>query len=73
MSGLREETVHSPEDVLVCLDSGAALRHTASTQMNEYSSRSHCIFTIMIGEHFHLIFIPFFNSCDCFKSNSLMR
>eukprot|EP00795_Rhopilema_esculentum_P013146 gene13144-3938_t len=48
VAGLREETVHSLDDVMSCLDSGASLRHTASTQMNEYSSRSHCIFTIAI-------------------------
>ena len=49
VAGLREEPVYSLEDVLSCLDSGISLRHTASTQMNEYSSRSHCIFTILIG------------------------
>jgi len=51
VAGLREEPVYSLEDVLSCLDSGISLRHTASTQMNEYSSRSHCIFTILIERH----------------------
>ena len=50
VAGLREDPVYSIEDVLSSLNSGISLRHTASTQMNEYSSRSHCIFTIMIGK-----------------------
>eukprot|EP00794_Sanderia_malayensis_P016705 gene16705-18399_t len=51
VTGLREESVHCLEDITACLDSGASLRHTASTRVNEYSSRSHCIFSITIEQH----------------------
>jgi kinesin family protein 4/21/27 len=44
--GLTEESVVSPAQMLVCLDKGGLNRTTASTNMNERSSRSHAIFTI---------------------------
>jgi kinesin family member 21 len=37
-----------PQDALNCLQQGAIARTTASTNMNELSSRSHAIFTILI-------------------------
>ena len=33
-----------------CLERGSTFRHTGTTQMNEYSSRSHSVFTIFIGK-----------------------
>ena len=38
------------DDVLMLLDAGTALRHVASTKMNEVSSRSHCFFKLKLGK-----------------------
>lgn len=46
--GLREEKVNSYEELAACLDKGSNFRSTASTLMNNCSSRSHAIFTITI-------------------------
>ncbi len=46
--GLREDTVTSYEQLAACLDRGSNFRSTASTLMNNCSSRSHAIFTITI-------------------------
>lgn len=40
--------VHTPSDAMKSLQQGALARTTASTQMNDQSSRSHAIFTILI-------------------------
>lgn len=49
--GLREEKVNSYEELASCLDRGSNFRSTASTLMNNCSSRSHAIFTISIEQH----------------------
>ncbi len=46
--GLREEKVNCYEELAACLDKGSNFRSTASTLMNNCSSRSHAIFTISI-------------------------
>jgi kinesin family protein 4/21/27 len=46
--GLREEKVENAEELATCLDRGSNFRTTASTLMNNNSSRSHAIFTISI-------------------------
>ena len=46
--GLREEKVENYEELAACLDKGSNFRTTASTLMNNNSSRSHAIFTITI-------------------------
>lgn len=46
--GLREEQVSSYDELALCLDKGSNARSTASTLMNNCSSRSHAIFTITI-------------------------
>ncbi|XP_065358504.1 kinesin-like protein KIF21A [Calliphora vicina] len=46
--GASIKPVHTPSDALRCLQQGALARTTASTQMNDQSSRSHAIFTILI-------------------------
>ena len=51
MFGLREEKVNSYEEMSACLDKGSNVRSTASTLMNNCSSRSHAIFTISIEQH----------------------
>ena len=46
--GLREEKVDNAQDLAACLDKGSNFRTTASTLMNNNSSRSHAIFTLSI-------------------------
>ncbi|KAK7479550.1 hypothetical protein BaRGS_00029187 [Batillaria attramentaria] len=46
--GAREEQVESLDEVMSLLEAGSAARHTGSTQMNEHSSRSHSVFTVLI-------------------------
>ncbi|KAM7362467.1 kinesin-like protein 31E isoform 1-T4 [Cochliomyia hominivorax] len=46
--GASIKPVHNPLEALRCLKQGALARTTASTQMNDQSSRSHAIFTILI-------------------------
>ncbi|KAL8561687.1 hypothetical protein ACOMHN_054984 [Nucella lapillus] len=48
--GAREEEVKSLDEVMSMLEAGSAARHTGSTQMNEHSSRSHSVFTVLIGQ-----------------------
>eukprot|EP00057_Strongylocentrotus_purpuratus_P017111 XP_011671585.1 PREDICTED: kinesin-like protein KIF27 [Strongylocentrotus purpuratus] len=38
------------DDVLRCLEIGSTHRHTGATNMNEHSSRSHSIFTILMDQ-----------------------
>ncbi len=49
--GLKEEKVANYDELAVCLDRGSNFRSTASTLMNNCSSRSHAIFTITIEQH----------------------
>ena len=49
--GLKEVTVKSAAEMASCLDIGSNARSTASTLMNQQSSRSHTIFTITIEQH----------------------
>lgn len=49
--GLKEEKVNSYDELAACLDRGSNFRSTASTLMNNCSSRSHAIFTISIEQH----------------------
>ncbi|XP_078332438.1 kinesin-like protein KIF27 isoform X4 [Crassostrea virginica] len=48
--GAKEVECESLDDVMSLLESGSAVRHTGSTQMNEHSSRSHSVFTVNIGQ-----------------------
>ncbi|KAI8784176.1 kinesin-like protein KIF27 isoform X1 [Biomphalaria glabrata] len=49
--GAREVECESLDEVMSLLESGSAARHTGFTQMNEQSSRSHSIFTVVIGQN----------------------
>ena len=49
--GLNEVRVHSEQEMAEQLENGSHARRTASTLMNEASSRSHGIFTISIEQH----------------------
>jgi hypothetical protein len=48
--GVKDRTTHSVEEVLTALENGAVCRATGSTLMNEQSSRSHAIFTLILVE-----------------------
>ncbi|GLI68849.1 hypothetical protein VaNZ11_013393, partial [Volvox africanus] len=51
--GAVEESAHCAEDLLELLERGMALRATSSTCVNEQSSRSHAILTIIIEQHLY--------------------
>lgn len=46
--GATIKAITGPQDALRCLQQGALARTTASTNMNEQSSRSHAVFTILV-------------------------
>ena len=48
VSGLREEVVTMPSQVLALLERGTKRRHVGATNMNAHSSRSHTIFRMII-------------------------
>jgi kinesin family member 21 len=48
VSGATIRPLTGPQDALRCLQQGALARTTAATNMNEQSSRSHALFTILI-------------------------
>ena len=48
LSGLHEEVVTTPHEVLALLDRGQAARHVGATDWNTRSSRSHSVFQITI-------------------------
>ncbi|KAG0168222.1 Kinesin-like protein kif21b [Apophysomyces sp. BC1034] len=49
-SGVREEVVKTPQELLGYLQKGSIARTTASTDMNHTSSRSHAIFSIQLKQ-----------------------
>ncbi|CAD7946219.1 unnamed protein product [Amoebophrya sp. A120] len=48
VSGLREVEVRTASDLLKVLDRGAVYRTTGATLMNDYSSRSHAVFSVVV-------------------------
>ncbi|TRY72220.1 hypothetical protein TCAL_03875, partial [Tigriopus californicus] len=50
MAGITSRPVHTEEETVLGLKAGAFNRTTASTNMNDQSSRSHAIFTIYIQQ-----------------------
>lgn len=50
VSGVQERLCSNASDLLDCLEIGSSNRATGSTQMNELSSRSHCVFSICLCE-----------------------
>ena len=48
--GVTSRVVQSEEETIQCLRSGAFNRTTASTNMNDSSSRSHAIFTLYVQQ-----------------------
>ncbi|KAI0219309.1 hypothetical protein LSAT2_029120 [Lamellibrachia satsuma] len=50
ITGAMEVECQTMEEVMSYLEQGSGYRHTGSTQMNEYSSRSHAVFTFFIEQ-----------------------
>ncbi|XP_016394204.1 kinesin heavy chain-like [Sinocyclocheilus rhinocerous] len=50
VKGCTERFVSSPEEITNIINEGKSKRHVAGTNMNEYSSRSHSIFQIVISQ-----------------------
>ena len=50
VEGLSEWAVRSPNDIYALLERGAQCRTKASTNMNDVSSRSHAVFTIILEQ-----------------------
>ncbi|KAF0716843.1 Aste57867_2638 [Aphanomyces stellatus] len=50
VSGAKSQVVQRPEDVMRLLAMGSAARVTGSTNMNEQSSRSHAIFSLVLQQ-----------------------
>jgi DNA-binding GntR family transcriptional regulator len=48
VEGLSEWAVRTPTEIYKLLEKGAIARATASTRMNELSSRSHAVFIIIV-------------------------
>lgn len=48
--GLSEWAVRSPSDIYTLLQRGASSRATASTKMNDVSSRSHAVFVVTLEQ-----------------------
>lgn len=54
MGNLTEEPIQSLEEAICLLEKGEEFRHVGETNMNERSSRSHCIFQIVLVSLFAL-------------------
>ncbi|XP_070566373.1 kinesin-like protein KIF27 isoform X2 [Ptychodera flava] len=50
LTGIKEIQCDSVDDVMNCLETGSAYRHTGTTNMNEHSSRSHTVFSVIIEQ-----------------------
>ena len=50
LNGISSTQVNSADDILDSLRNGALNRKTAMTSMNEQSSRSHAIFTVVVNQ-----------------------
>lgn len=50
MEGLSEWAVRTPTEIYSLLQKGALSRATASTNMNDLSSRSHAVFIIVVEQ-----------------------
>ena len=48
VEGLSEWVVRSPNEIFSLMQKGALSRATASTKMNDVSSRSHAVFVIIV-------------------------
>lgn len=51
VAGARESAVNSAEELLSLVEMSSAARQTCTTEMNDKSSRSHTVLTILINQH----------------------
>lgn len=51
VAGARESAVNSAEELLSLVEMSSAARQTCTTRMNDKSSRSHTVLTIVINQH----------------------
>ena len=51
--GLSEWAVRNPSDIYSLLQKGTCNRETSSTKMNDFSSRSHAVFVIVVEQVFN--------------------
>jgi len=51
--GMKEVDVRKPSELIRCLEKGSVFRTTAATMMNDQSSRSHAVFTVIMEQHLH--------------------
>jgi len=49
IAGVLEVECDTVDEVMSYLERGSTYRHTGLTRMNEHSSRSHSVFTVVIG------------------------
>jgi len=49
IAGVLEVECETVDEVMSYLERGSTYRHTGLTRMNEHSSRSHSVFTLVIG------------------------
>lgn len=63
MEGLEEKYVKEPEEILGWLSVGTLHRSVSATKMNERSSRSHTVFTLILEQKL------FDGSTRCSKMN----
>ena len=52
VEGLTEVAVRTPQEVWALAAKGQRARHTAATRLNDVSSRSHAVFTVIIEQSF---------------------
>lgn len=48
LTGVKEETVINPAQVMALLQGGEAYRHVSATDMNDKSSRAHTLFKLIV-------------------------
>ena len=48
LSGVKEQVVMNPAQVVALLQGGEAYRHVSSTEMNDKSSRAHTLFKLIV-------------------------
>ncbi|ALC38295.1 Klp31E [Drosophila busckii] len=63
VAGATVKPIHEPQEALTFLQQGALARTTASTKMNDLSSRSHAVFTLFVRRKH--IFEPKIQNSDC--------
>lgn len=69
IAGVLEVECETVDEVVSYLERGSTYRHTGLTRMNEHSSRSHSVFTLVIGQS---LLISLLWCCDVVKGSGKM-